>query len=78
MLEQGLSRDAPILVPMRGGGAPEPRITLSARVLNDALSKHLVITGSAKRAALERARGLSPMDAPVAAVLHDMTVHWAE
>lgn len=77
MLETALGRNAPVLVPMRGGGAPEPRVTLSARVLNDAMSKHLVITGQAKRAALERARGLPPSDAPVAAILADTTVHWA-
>ena len=45
-IEEALSRDASILVPMRGGGAPEPRVTLSARVLNEAVSKHLVITGN--------------------------------
>ncbi len=76
-LEEALRRDAPILVPMRGGGAPEPRITLSARVLNEAMSKHLVITGQQKRAAIERARGMPPEEAPVAAVLSDLTVHWA-
>lgn len=76
-LEAALRRDAPILVPMRGGGAPEPRITLSARVLNEAMSKHLVITGQQKRAAIERARGMPPEEAPVAAVLSDLTVHWA-
>ncbi|WP_306114004.1 MULTISPECIES: 6-phosphogluconolactonase [unclassified Roseovarius] len=76
-LEEALRRDAPILVPMRGGSAPEPRITLSARVLNEAMSKHLVITGQQKRAALERARGLPHAEAPVAAVLSDLTVHWA-
>lgn len=76
-LAEALRRDAPILVPMRGGGAPEPRITLSARVLNEAMSKHLVITGQQKRAALERARGLPHEEAPVAAVLSDLTVHWA-
>ncbi len=76
-LEEALRRDAPILVPMRGGGAPEPRVTLSARVLNEAMSKHLVITGQQKRAALERARGLPHEEAPVGAVLSDLTVHWA-
>ncbi len=76
-LEDALRRDAPILVPMRGGGAPEPRLTLSARVLNEAMSKHLVITGQQKRAAIERARGLPQQEAPVAAVLSDLTVHWA-
>lgn len=77
-LEAALAKDAPVLVPMRGGGAPEPRVTLSARVLNGAISKHLVITGSQKRAALERARGLPHLEAPIAAVMQDLTVHWAE
>ena len=72
-----MGRDAPVLVPMRAEGEPEPRITMSARVLNDAMSKHLVITGDAKRGALERARSMTPMQAPVAAVLDDIEVHWA-
>lgn len=76
-LEMALKPDAPVLVPVPDDAAPEPRITLSARVLNDAMAKHMVITGQQKRAALERARGLSPSEAPVAAVLSDMKVHWA-
>lgn len=66
------------LVAMRAPGAPEPRITLSAAVLNAAMSRHIVIVGGEKRAALERARHLSPEEAPVAAVLNGATVHWAE
>ncbi len=66
------------LVAMRAPGAPEPRITLSAKVLNAAMSRHLVIIGPEKRAALERAQGLSPSEAPVAAILNGTTVHWAE
>ncbi|WP_299842940.1 6-phosphogluconolactonase [uncultured Roseovarius sp.] len=77
-LDEALARKAPVLVAMRGGGAPEPRVTLSARVLNDAMSKHLVITGQQKRAALERARGMPHSEAPIAAVMSDLTVHWAE
>lgn len=78
-LEEALSPRAPALVPMRAEGAPEPRITLSARVLNGAMSKHLVITGAAKRAALEKASGIRDFrEAPVAAVLRGMVVHWAE
>ena len=77
-LDEALSRTAPILVPMRAPGAPEPRVTLSARVLNDALSKHIVITGAEKRAALERAQTLSNEEAPVRAVWSDARVHWAE
>ncbi len=76
-LDAGLSKDAPILVPIKAEGQ-EPRISLSAKALDGAMSKHLVIYGDEKRAALERARGLSPHEAPIAAVLSDLTVHWAE
>jgi 6-phosphogluconolactonase len=76
-LELGLTGDDP-LVAMRAPGAPEPRITLSAKVLNAAMSRHIVIVGAEKRAALDKAQGLDPKDAPVAAVLRDTTVHWAE
>lgn len=67
-----------ILVPMRAPGAPEPRVTLSARVLNGAIERHILITGTEKREALERARHLSPEEAPVAAILKGSTIHWAE
>ena len=76
-LEDALARRAPILVPMRVDGAEEPRVTLSARVLNGAVAKHLVITGDKKRRAVERAQHMRAIEAPVAAVLDDMTVHWA-
>ena len=66
------------LVAMRAPGAPEPRITLSAQVLKAAISRHLVIIGGEKRAALERAQNLTPEEAPVAAILNGTTVHWAE
>jgi len=77
-LEVALGRRAPILVPMRTPGAPEPRITLSARVLNDAMSKHLILIGSSKRAALDRAQSLPMHEAPVRAVLEDMNVHYCK
>lgn len=67
-----------LLVPMRAPGAPEPRVTLSAKVLKDAMNTHVVITGDAKRAALEKAAQLSPQEAPIAAVLANATVHWAK
>lgn len=67
-----------LLVPMRAAGAPEPRITLSAAVLNGAMNRHIVITGAAKRTAFERAKGLTPAVAPVAAVLKGAIIHWAE
>ena len=67
-----------LLVAMRAPGAPEPRITLSAKVLKSAMSRHLVIKGADKREALEKARSLPPEEAPVAAILNGTTVHWAE
>lgn len=76
-LEEALSRDAPILVPMRVDDDPEVRVTLSARVLEGAVSLHIAITGQAKRIALERAGQMLPIEAPVAAVLGNATVHWA-
>ena len=66
-----------ILVPMRAPGAAEPRITLAAPVLRGAIRRHIVIIGAEKRGALERARHLTPEQAPVAAVLPGSTVHWA-
>jgi 6-phosphogluconolactonase len=76
-LADALDDHAPVLVPMRGGGAPEARVTLSARVLKAALSTHIVITGEEKRVALEKAQTLPVEEAPVRAVLSGATVHWA-
>jgi 6-phosphogluconolactonase len=76
-LAEALSPDAPILIPMRAPGAGEPRMTLSARVLADAMDCHILITGAEKRAAVELAESLPPEEAPVAAVLANATVHWA-
>ena len=67
-----------LLVAMRAPGAPEPRITLSAKVLNGAMHRHIVIIGAEKRAALDKAQTLTSLEAPVAAVLKDCIVHWAE
>jgi 6-phosphogluconolactonase len=77
-LAEGLSDQAPILLPMRAEAAGEPRVTLTAPVLKGAMSIHLLITGPEKRAALERAQGLTPTDAPVRVILPNATVHWAE
>lgn len=77
-LSDALAYDAPILLPMRADAAGEPRVTLSARVLKDAMSCHILITGADKRAALERAQYLTELEAPVKAVLANATVHWAE
>jgi len=76
-LRLALDAEAPILVPMRAEGLDCARVTLSARVLEEALSLHLVILGQAKRDALERAMSLPPEEAPVAAVLDEIEVHWA-
>ncbi len=77
-LEEALSMQAPILMALRAEAAGEPRITLTAPVLKAAFNIHILITGAEKRAAVERAAGLSPTLAPVRAVLDDATVHWAE
>lgn len=77
-LAAALDPDAPILAVLRPDAAPEMRVTLTAPVLNGALSKHLLIFGTDKRAALDRALGLPPEEAPIRAVLDGITVHWAE
>jgi 6-phosphogluconolactonase len=77
-LEEALSPTAPILLPMRAEAAVEPRVTLTAPVLRDAFHTHVLITGPDKRAALDRAMTLTPMEAPIRAVLDNATVHWAE
>ncbi|WP_338548248.1 6-phosphogluconolactonase [Roseovarius phycicola] len=76
-LDAALADDAPVLVPIRSSHVEDIRVSLSARVMNGAISKHLLITGEAKRAALDRARGQGAEQAPVAAILDDTMVHWA-
>jgi 6-phosphogluconolactonase len=76
-LNLALSPDAPNLVPMRAPGAPEPRVTLPAHVLEGAINKHILIFGDEKRAALERAEILDAFDAPIRAVMMGATAHWA-
>lgn len=66
------------LMAMRAEAAGEPRVTLTAPVLRDAMSTHILITGAEKRAAIERAAKMNPMDAPIACVLGQATIHWAE
>ncbi len=77
-LDRALADHAPVLMPIRAPGAPEPRVTLTAPVLRAATTVHILITGAEKRAALERAHGLPAIEAPVAAVLGGATIHWAE
>ncbi|WP_299141048.1 6-phosphogluconolactonase [uncultured Tateyamaria sp.] len=76
-LEAMLAADAPLVVPVTVAGQ-EPRISFSGPALAGAMAKHLVIFGSDKRAALERAQGSSVTDAPIRAVMDGLTVHWAE
>ena len=76
-LDLALSSDAPTLLAMRAPNAPEPRITMSANVLNAAAHKHLLIFGDEKRLALEAAKELTPREAPIHAVLENLHIHWA-
>jgi len=76
-LAVALAEDAPAVVPITAPGVAEPRVTLSARVLKDAYALHVLITGDAKREAMERAAKLKPIDAPIAALLGQASVHWA-
>ncbi|MEH6834569.1 MULTISPECIES: 6-phosphogluconolactonase [Falsihalocynthiibacter] len=79
LLAEAFAPDAPVLLPMRAPGAPEPRITLTARVLAGSKHRHILITGAEKRAALERAILINdPMKAPICAVLSGATIHWAD
>lgn len=78
LLTQALAADAPPLMALRAEAAGEPRVTLTAPVLQAAEAIHILITGAEKRAAIERARDLPPEQAPIHAVLDNATVHWAE
>ncbi len=77
-LAAALAPDAPVLAALRPDDMPERRVSLTARVLDGALNKHLVIFGDEKRAALERATALPPEAAPINAVLSETNVHWAK
>ena len=65
-LDEALSPSAPPLMALRGGGASEPRVTLTAPALQSALSIHVLITGpreagSARaRAKADPSRGAGP------------------
>lgn len=75
-LAEALSGDR-LLYPMRADGAPEPRITLSAPVINAARHRHVVILGQDKRDAFDAAQGRDPIEAPIVAVMPGTTFHWA-
>jgi 6-phosphogluconolactonase len=76
-LGAALASGAPVLSVFRPDSQPEARISLSAPILDGALSKHLVIYGEAKKTALYHALSLPPEQAPIQAVLTAITVHWA-
>jgi len=69
-LVQALDGQAPLLLPMRAAGAPEPRITFTAPVLLKAGQVFLHFEGAAKRAVYERARAEGAVaDMPIRAAL---------
>ncbi len=76
-LQEAMADNAPALCPILVPGHHIARITLARRVLDGAMSKHLVIYGDEKRAAVEKAMDLPPLEAPIGAVLEEATVHWA-
>ncbi|TCP63347.1 6-phosphogluconolactonase [Rhodovulum bhavnagarense] len=78
-LEAALAPDAPPVMQITPPGQPEPRMTLTAPVLRGALSTHILIAGTEKRAALEHAAELgNPQLAPVSLALRGATVHWTQ
>ena len=76
--QEAMASNAPILNILEPEDAPEVRVSLAAHVLDDAMTKHLVITGQDKRDALEKAVEMTTDKAPIRAIMSDLTVHWAE
>ncbi len=76
-LAAAMAPHAPLLCPIQPADQDMERVTLPAHALKGAMSTHLVIFGDDKRAAVERAQGLPPEEAPVSVVLGNATVHWA-
>jgi 6-phosphogluconolactonase len=61
-----------LVLPMTAPGAPEPRLTLTARVILRARARALHIEGDAKRAVLAKALAEGPvLEMPIRAVLRD-------
>ena len=82
LLEQALSDTAPPLLPMRAPGVPETRLTLTAPVLQNAGTVHILIAGKQKQEAYARACQAGPVEqAPVRIVLNrkgPVLVHYAD
>lgn len=76
-LARALAPDAPSVLDITAPGATEPRITLTAPVLNGAFAKHVLITGTTKRAVLDQAQNGDPLNTPITALLDGASVHWA-
>ena len=76
-LAAALDRKASILMKVAAPEGLEPRITLTAPVLADAIAIHVLITGEEKKNALEKARHANRLDAPIGIVLGQADVHWA-
>ncbi|MCR8726313.1 6-phosphogluconolactonase [Frigidibacter sp. ROC022] len=77
-LAEALAPDAPLLMPMRRPGEEEIRLTITLPYLTSAMSLHLLLLGEDKKEALMRARDLEPAQAPVAGVLANATIHYAD
>lgn len=80
-LAEALDPDCPANVLMiQAPTAPEPRLSLTARVLTGARHLHLLITGADKEATLAKAQTPGPaLDAPVRAILvrDDLVIHYS-
>jgi len=76
-LEAALAPDAPDLMLVEASDGLEPRVTVTGRVLAEAMSAHVLIAGAEKREALDRATQATDMEAPIRTVLANATVHWA-
>lgn len=76
-LPAALDKNAPPLMAVAASEGLEPRITLTAPVLNGAVSVHVLITGDEKKEALDRAQKASREEAPISLVLGAADVHWA-
>ena len=55
----------------------EPRVTLSANVLDAAIQTHVLILGDEKKAALRVAETTVPSEAPIAQFLPNAKVYWS-
>lgn len=81
-LTEALSATAATVLPMRAPGADEPRLTLTAPVLQTATHIHILIQGQGKRDALAQAIATGSADeAPIRAILAapaGAKVHYAD